>query len=237
MARESYFVCRLKANCDPLIESILSEHSLDITGEKLSELIPHIPGNYLDLQVKLNNIDSPLRVLGLRHNDKWYLYLTNIFDPKITAEITYQIYRQRWVIELLFNDLKNRIDLTKIATRNDNAVRIEIYAGLIRFMITRIIMTFAAQENKKEQKTTFTPKITAEQQKDPSEKQNQKINDGYSMRKCINIVNSYAYELFETTLLKKFRQLRHYLKIIIHLMNQAGFIERRQKKKALSGIT
>jgi hypothetical protein len=231
MRKKSFFLSRLKTGCDPKIEKILSGYYKTYGGQNLSELLPLINVDSIDLEVKLNGIEKPLRVVGLRYNGKWYLYLTNIFNERFTPQIIYQIYRQRWVIELVFNDLKNVINIKKIATENENAVKIEIYSALILFLLTRIVMALAARDNK-EQNKMHTEKIVIKETEDF-----EGTKDGYSMRKCIGIVKIYAYELFEAIILHNLKRLRHILSIIIRLINSIGFIERRGGRKALSGVT
>ncbi len=257
MNKSSFFLFRLKKGCVVRIIEVLSGDKM-FKGKTLSEIICFINTDSIDLKVKLNGISKPLRVVGLKHEGEWYFYLTCIFDEKITPEIIYQIYRQRWTIELVFNDLKNAINLKTIAGENDNIVMIEIYAGLLFFLLTRIIMALAAKELTAEQKEKIcTEKIVVnktkkkdipknqgkeehvnETKKEDDVKKLEKTEDGYSTEKCIDDVKAYAYDLFESIILHNHKQLESTLSSIIYLFNsRRGFIERRQKKKALSGVT
>jgi len=42
-----------------------------------------------------------IRLVGLLYEGTWRFYLTNIFDAAFTPQIIYDLYRQRWSIEIL----------------------------------------------------------------------------------------------------------------------------------------
>jgi len=251
----SFFLSRLKKGCVVKIEKVLSGDKL-FEGKTLSEIIPLINTDSIDLKVKLNGVSKPLRVVGLKHEGEWYFYLTCLFDEKLTPQVIYQIYRQRWTIELVFNDLKNVINLRNIAAKNPNIVGIEIYATLLFFLLTRIIMALAAKERAEEQKEFCAEKIsvnetgngsvsespektddTQETKNEDGTKKSEKVEEGYSMRTCLGHVKAHAYDLFESLVLNDTKQLEETLSIIIYLMNTNGFIKGRGGRKALSGVT
>lgn len=255
MKKKSFFVSRLKKRCVVKIEKVLSGDKL-FEGKTLSEIMPCIKSESVDLEVKLKGVSKSLRVVGLKHEGEWYFYLTNIFGEKFTPEIIYQIYKLRWVIELVFNDLKNVINIRNLAAKNQNIVKIEIYATLIFFLLTRIIITLAAKKRAAEQKEFCAEKIDVKQNRDKSAtekiekveyvkesknkdvvKRSKKVKEGYSMRTCLKHVKAHAYNLFESIILHDNRRLEETLSIIIFLINSNGFIKGRGGKKTLSGIT
>ena len=69
--------------------------------------------------------------------------LTN--DFKRSAGEIAQLYKQRWEIELLFKWLKQNLKIRGFWGRSENAVRIQIYAALIAFMLLRILHHTAAR--------------------------------------------------------------------------------------------
>jgi len=79
MKKKSFFVSRLKKRCVVKIEKVLSGNKM-FEGKTLSEIIPFIKSESVDLEVKLKGINKSLRVVGLKHEGEWYFYLTNIFD-------------------------------------------------------------------------------------------------------------------------------------------------------------
>lgn len=60
------------------------------------------------------------------------------------AEIA-QLYKERWQIELLFKWLKQNLKIGSFWGRSENAVKLQIYAALIAFMLLRILHHTAAR--------------------------------------------------------------------------------------------
>lgn len=60
-------------------------------------------------------------------------------EEKITNEEIAEIYVQRWQIELLWKFLKMHLKLDRLMTKNENGIRIQIYASLIAYLILQLI--------------------------------------------------------------------------------------------------
>lgn len=96
----SFFVCRLKRSCDPLIVAVTQSKWRSLIGKRLSEILPLLDGQEeLDVKVKLSKSKKPLlseeiRLVGLLYEGIWRFYLTNIFDSAFTPKIIYDLYRQ-----------------------------------------------------------------------------------------------------------------------------------------------
>src|ERR1700716_4025075 len=56
-----------------------------------------------------------------------------------------RLYKERWRIELLFKWLKQNLKIRSFWGRSENAVRLQIYAALIAFMLLRILHQTAAR--------------------------------------------------------------------------------------------
>jgi IS4 transposase len=69
--------------------------------------------------------------------------LTNDLE-RPAAEIA-RLYKERWHIELLFKWLKQNLKIRTFWGRSENAVRLQIYAALIAFMLLRILHRTAAR--------------------------------------------------------------------------------------------
>jgi len=139
MRRKGFFVSRLKEGANVTIEKFLcpgysasEEHKM-----KLSELVDCslLAGEMFDAIVQLGHMKARIRLVGMKHGDEWYFYVTNLTD--FTPQAIYETYRLRWQIELFFKDLKSGISLRRITTRNRNAIMLEIYATLIFHLLTR----------------------------------------------------------------------------------------------------
>jgi putative transposase len=92
-------------------------------------------------QVELREI-----VVARPDDDEPLYLLTN--DLERSASDIARLYKQRWDIELLFKWLKQNLKIRSFLARSENAVRIQIYAALIAFMLLRILHQTAARSFK-----------------------------------------------------------------------------------------
>ena len=152
----SYFVMRLKSDCDPLIISINCagvelEH---LIGKRLSEVKEWLIEQgltELDVTVQLSRANNPkfvenIRLVGMLYEGAWYFYVTNIFDTAFTVESIYKLYSLRWQVEIFFNVIKNVLNLQNIVSRNRNGIMVEIYSALIMYLLTQIVIALAAKK-------------------------------------------------------------------------------------------
>lgn len=151
----SFFVMRLKSNCDPLIKAVSHVDYEHLIGKRLSEigkfLDAQIANGSIDLTVQLSKAKKPrfkenVRLVGLYHEAQWRFYVTNITTASFTPALIYELYAQRWQIEIFFNLIKNVLDLKHIISRNKNGIMIEIYSALIYYLFVRIVIALAAQK-------------------------------------------------------------------------------------------
>lgn len=151
----SFFVMRLKSNCDPLIVNVSQSEYQHLIGQRLSKigdfLTEHISVGEIDLIVQLSKANNPrfkddVRLVGLFYEKQWRFYVTNIIAANFTPQVVYQLYAQRWQVEIFFNLIKNVLTLENIISRTKNGIMIEIYSALIFYLLTRIIMALAAQK-------------------------------------------------------------------------------------------
>ncbi len=151
----SFFVMRLKSSCDPLIVAVAQAEYQHLVGKRLSEITDFlkelVPVGAIDLTVQLSKAKKPrfkdnIRLVGLLHERQWRFYITNIFDIAFTPQLIYQLYAQRWQVEIFFNIIKNVLNLQNIMARTKNGIMIEIYAALIFHILTQIVIALAAQK-------------------------------------------------------------------------------------------
>lgn len=151
----SFFVMRLKGNCDPLIVKVAADELQHLVGLRLSEIGDYldscVAGGTIDLTVQLSKAKKPtfkddLRLVGLFHDAQWRFYVTNIFEVRFNPQLIYDLYAQRWQIEIFFNLIKNVLSLENIISKTKNGIMIEIYSALIFYLFTRIIIALAAQK-------------------------------------------------------------------------------------------
>lgn len=171
IARESYFISRLKSGCNPVILSVNGDITHEFVGKKVSDVMKYFQGDIIDITVKLAGVDEELRIVGLFHDNTWYLYITNIFDDDMTPQIIYDLYRIRWQIELFFKWIKKYLNSKQLCMRTDNSLLTEIYATLIYCFLVVLLVDEARESNTPIQR--------------------------YSISKAINIMKKYSITLLE----------------------------------------
>ena len=152
----SFFVMRLKGNCDPLIVKVSGDKAQHLVGKRLSEiggfLTTQVAQGFIDLTVQLSRAKNPrfkedVRLVGLFHEEQWRFYVTNIVEADFTPQVIYELYAQRWQVEIFFNLIKNVLTLENIISQTKNGIMIEIYSALIYYLLTRIVIALAAQKS------------------------------------------------------------------------------------------
>jgi IS4 transposase len=84
-----------------------------------------------------SKLPIPLRRIRVkRDNGAKVTLLTN--DRKRSAVQIAALYKARWQIELLFRWIKQNLNIRKFLGTNDNAVRLQIVAAMIAFLLLRI---------------------------------------------------------------------------------------------------
>ena len=88
---------------------------------------------------------------------KWQVYMTNLAEESFSADEIYELYRFRWVIELIFKELKGDYDLGKMLLGNEPLAYIHIYSMLIRFTLSRDLYKWIISTTRKSEKDKYTP--------------------------------------------------------------------------------
>jgi IS4 transposase len=84
-----------------------------------------------------SRLPIPLRRIKIRREKAGtIILLTN--DLERTAVEIATLYKSRWQIELLFRWIKQHLDLRQFLGRNDNAVRLQLLAAMIAYLLLRI---------------------------------------------------------------------------------------------------
>jgi putative transposase len=89
--------------------------------------------------MKLQPDNPDIRVIQFFNEEEntEYRLATNV--TSMTDEEICEAYRLRWRIELLWKALKMHLKLDRIITKNENGVRLQIYAVLIGYLILRLL--------------------------------------------------------------------------------------------------
>ena len=84
-----------------------------------------------------SSLPIPLRRIKVRR-DKGGMVTLITNDLKRTAVEIAALYKSRWQIELLFRWIKQHLNLRKFMGKNDNAIRLQILAAMIAYLLLRL---------------------------------------------------------------------------------------------------
>jgi putative transposase len=84
-----------------------------------------------------SSLPIPLRRIKVRR-DKGGIITLITNDLERTAVEIAALYKGRWQIELLFRWIKQHLNLRKFMGKNDNAIRLQILAAMIAYLLLRI---------------------------------------------------------------------------------------------------
>ena len=169
-----YFVSRLKESADPLIIEVYntcSGNSIDVKGKYLSEILPKLKRQVLDVEVeitfKVRNYNGKsktkmdterFRLVAIYNKDEedYHVYLTNISKDDLSPEDVAKLYGARWDIELIFKELKSRYDLDVVNTRNPQIVEAYIWIAILTLFISRRIYNIVRKYSPKDKFVRYT---------------------------------------------------------------------------------
>jgi len=149
-SEQVWFVTRMKKNAVFHVRKVITDN----TKKKSAKGV--LKEQYVSLAYK--QADGTPKQLQLRRitykDDKGrvYHFITNNF--KISASQVALIYKHRWMIELLFKQIKQNFPLNYFWGESENAIRIQIYCVLIAQLLMVVI------KKKSDTKRSFTSIIT-----------------------------------------------------------------------------
>jgi putative transposase len=84
-----------------------------------------------------SSLPIPLRRIKVRRDKGGMITLVTNDLGRTAIEIA-ALYKSRWQIELLFRWIKQHLNLRKFMARNDNAIRLQILAAMIAYLLLRL---------------------------------------------------------------------------------------------------
>jgi hypothetical protein len=151
----AHLLMRLKSNAKVRIVGHFNGERIDaIPDWSLSYFLTSVRsrrrGTLLDLDVIWGRGKEAiaLRLVGVAHTSRtirWYL--TTVPRSKLSAQQIVQTYRLRWLIELLFRELKQNADIGRSFTANAHAVAALTYGAMIAHVLVRSLRIQAALAN------------------------------------------------------------------------------------------
>jgi len=139
-AQKIWFVTRMKENADYHVVKVL----VDKTKKKNAKGV--IKEQYVTVAEKIGNKKlgrMKLRRIVIKTEEgKEYVFITNNFT--IAASEIGMIYKSRWMIELLFKQIKQNFPLRYFWGESANAIKTQVYSVLIAQLLMVVIRKKAA---------------------------------------------------------------------------------------------
>jgi Transposase DDE domain len=139
-AQKVWFVTRERDNADFHVTKVM----VDKTRKRNAKGV--LKEQYVTVAVKQNGVVLQRlklrRVTILSEEGKVYVFLTNNFTLPATQIAT--IYKNRWMIELLFKQIKQNFPLRYFWGESPNAIKMQVYCVLIAQLLMVVIRKKAA---------------------------------------------------------------------------------------------
>jgi len=139
-AQKVWFVTRQRANADYHVTKVIQ----DRTKKKQAKGV--LKEQYITVGVKQNGtVVERLklrRIQYLSDEGKIYVFVTNNFT--LPAKQIATIYKNRWMIELLFKQIKQNFPLRYFWGESPNAIKMQVYCVLIAQLLMVVIRKKAA---------------------------------------------------------------------------------------------
>ena len=138
--RKIWFVSRMKDNADFHVTKVLVDKTRKLhTKAVLKE-------QYITVAVRQNGVATErlkLRRITFKSDDgKKYVFITNNFTRTPSQIAT--IYKNRWMIELLFKQIKQNFPLRYFWGESPNPIKMQVYCVLIAQLLMVVIRKKAA---------------------------------------------------------------------------------------------
>lgn len=138
--QQVWFVTRMRSNADFHVTKVLVDRT------KQRKAVGVLKEQYITVGVKRNSVVvrrlKLRRVIYKSREGKVYEYLTNNFTLPATQIAT--IYKNRWMIELLFKQIKQNFPLRYFWGESPNAIKMQVYCVLIAQLLMVVIRKKAA---------------------------------------------------------------------------------------------
>ena len=115
--------------------TVIAENPVAQPGAILCDRVGYLPAR--QARSRMNPFQDPVREVQVKTDTgKVLRLLCNDLDA--SAQDIADLYKRRWAIELFFRWVKQTLRITKFLGTSENAVRIQIAAALIAFLLLRL---------------------------------------------------------------------------------------------------
>jgi hypothetical protein len=134
-AQHIWFVTRMKDNALFHVTKVITDRTKKARAKGV------LKEQYISVEYK--NGQGEKKRLKMRRityktdDDKTYVFITNNFS--LPAEQIARIYKYRWMIELLFKQIKQNFPIKYFWGANENAIKMQVYTVLIAQLLTVVI--------------------------------------------------------------------------------------------------
>ncbi len=147
-----HILSRLKTSTNPTVVEVYHgvRSPKASVGMKFKDIVFTQSRSTFDLKATFSSKDNDprdFRIVGVYNEEagKYHCYVTDLSPDDFSAEEIADIYRLRWVIELLFKLLKSFCHLDHVDTKDPDALRTHIYASLIASTVLYALLVSSAQ--------------------------------------------------------------------------------------------
>jgi IS4 transposase len=150
-----FFVSRLKERANPIITAVHRRwrgRSVPLVGEHLQDVLARLQRQSLDVEVEVqfqrrtygghrSTDRARFRLVGVRNTQtgRYHLYLTNIPVEVLSPEEIAAVYSARWIVELLFREMKASYRLEDMPSAKRAVVETLIYATILTLAASRAL--------------------------------------------------------------------------------------------------
>jgi IS4 transposase len=150
-----FFVSRLKERANPIITAVHRRwrgRSVPLVGEHLQDVLARLQRQSLDVEVEVqfqrhsygghrSTAHARFRLVGVRdaQSGRYHLYLTNVPVEVLSPEEIAAVYSARWVVELLFREMKASYRLEDMPSAKRVVVETLIYATILTLAASRAL--------------------------------------------------------------------------------------------------
>jgi putative transposase len=150
-----FFLTRLKENANPTLLRLHRRHrgrAVRVEGLGLLQIRSRLQRTVLDAEAEIcfqkrsyaghrRKATMRVRIVGLwdESHSMYHWYITNL-PVEVKAEEIGKLYSARWLIELLFRELKSCYQLESIPSRKSHVVEAFLYASLLTLLASRALL-------------------------------------------------------------------------------------------------
>jgi IS4 transposase len=151
-----YFVTRLKKSDNPLVTGLNRNprgRKVPLLGQRLKPLLKKLKRRVIDVEVELSyrkrkyggsrsGAKYRCRLVGIFNEEtkRHHTYLTNIPASRLSAHQIAATYKARWLVELLFRELKTRYRLDQMPSAKRHIVEALILAAFITILVAQHLL-------------------------------------------------------------------------------------------------